>query len=77
MVHINVDGALFSSSRGMRVGVVIRNHRGDCLAACSELIVEISAPELAEVLAMHRAILPCQRGGFRQADGGLGLPLFD
>jgi hypothetical protein len=37
MVFINVDATIFSSSRQMGIGVVIRNHNGECLVACSEL----------------------------------------
>jgi hypothetical protein len=50
-VWINVDAALFKPSNRMGVGVVIRNHNGVCLAACSELLSEVTSPELAEALA--------------------------
>jgi ribonuclease HI len=63
-VYINTDAAIFSSSRQMGVGVVIRNHHGECLAACSELISEVTAPELAEALAVRRAISLAGDEGF-------------
>jgi hypothetical protein len=40
----------------IRVGVVIRKHLGECLAACSEILNEVTALEHAEVLAMRRAV---------------------
>jgi hypothetical protein len=55
-VLVNVDAALFSSTKRMGVGVVIRNHIGECLAACSELIQDVTTPELAEALAIRRAL---------------------
>ena len=62
-VCINVDAALFSSSRQMGTGVVIRNHNGVCLLACSELQQEVTTPELAEALAFRRAVsLACEEG---------------
>jgi hypothetical protein len=55
-VYINCDAALFSSSRRMGLGVVIRNHIGRCVAACSELHEEVTTPEVAKALAMRRAL---------------------
>jgi hypothetical protein len=55
-VQINVDAAIFKTSKRTGVGVVIRNHRGICLAACSELIQDVTTPELAEALAIRRAL---------------------
>ena len=47
----------------MGVGVVIRDHNGACLAACSELVDMVTARETAEVLAMRRALsLACEEG---------------
>jgi hypothetical protein len=46
---------------------VIRNHHGKCLVACSELIYEVTTPELVEALAMRRAISLAGDEGF----GGL------
>jgi hypothetical protein len=43
MININDDADLFSSSRWMGAGIVIRNHIGNCLAACSELIDEVTS----------------------------------
>ena len=65
-VLINVDAALFKSSERMGAGVVIRNHRGDCLAACSELLHAVTSPELAEAFAMRRALALAREEGFEQ-----------
>jgi ribonuclease HI len=63
-VHINVDAALFSPSRRMGIGVVIRNHKGECSVACSELIQEVTTPEIAEALALRRALALARDEGF-------------
>jgi ribonuclease HI len=63
-VWINVDAALFKPSNRMGVGVVIRNHNGVCLAACSELLSEVTSPELAEALAIRRALAFVREEGF-------------
>jgi ribonuclease HI len=63
-VYINVDAALFSTSRRMGIGVVIRNHRGDCSVACSELVQEVTMPEIAEALALRRAVSLAGDEGF-------------
>lgn len=51
-VSVNVDAAIFQSAGNMGVGVLIRDHIGACLMACSELI----KMELAEAMAMRRAL---------------------
>jgi ribonuclease HI len=61
---MNVDAALFKSSKRMGVGIVIRNHNGECVAACSELIPDVTAPELAEALAVRRAMTLAREEGY-------------
>jgi hypothetical protein len=63
-VYINTDATIFSSSRQMGVGAVTRNRHGECLSACSELIYEVTTLELAEALAVRRAISLAGDGGF-------------
>jgi hypothetical protein len=63
-LYINVDAVVFSYPRRMRVSVIIRNHIDDCLAACSELIDEVTTLELAEALAMPRTISLASEEGF-------------
>ena len=52
----STDVAIFQSSRKMGVGVVIRDHNGDCLYACSELVPGIMMPETIEAIAIQRAL---------------------
>jgi hypothetical protein len=56
MAVVNVDAALFSSSSRMGVGVVIRNHNGIFLTAHSQVIDEVTSPEIAEALAIRCAV---------------------
>jgi hypothetical protein len=53
---VNVDAALFETSSRMGVGVVIRYHNGEFLAAHSQLLDEIMAPEFAEAHAIRCAV---------------------
>ena len=64
-VLINIDAALFASSRRMGVGVVVRNHIGECLAACSERLDGITTPELAEALAFRRSTALARDEGYQ------------
>jgi hypothetical protein len=56
VVVVNVDAALLSSSSKMGVGVVIRDHSGNFLVACSKLLDQVIAPEIAEALAIRSAV---------------------
>jgi hypothetical protein len=50
----------------MGIGVVIGDHTGACLTACSELLNEVTMPELAEALALRRAIALAGEEGFNK-----------
>jgi hypothetical protein len=50
---INIDAALFSSSSRMGARVVIRDHDGKFLTACSN---EVTVLEIAEALAIRSAV---------------------
>jgi ribonuclease HI len=63
-VYINCDAALFSSLRRMGLGVVIRNHIGQYVAACRELHEEVTTPEVVEALALRRALSLAGDEGF-------------
>jgi hypothetical protein len=58
---MNVNAALFKSAKRMGVGVMIQNHNGKCVSTCSELIQDVTAPELAEALAIRRAMTLVRR----------------
>jgi ribonuclease HI len=55
-IVINVDAALFSASSRTGVGVVVRNHKGEFLAAHSQLLDETMTPEIAEAHAIRCAV---------------------
>ena len=50
---VNVDAAIFASSRQMGAGIVIRDHAGNCIASCRSLLPAITIPELAEAHAIR------------------------
>jgi hypothetical protein len=45
-VMVNVDAVVFQKANRMGLGIVLRNHRGDFLAACMKGIDKITNPEL-------------------------------
>jgi hypothetical protein len=53
---VNVDVALFALSCQMGAGIVMRNHMGICVGACSNNIEEITIHELAEALVVRLAL---------------------
>jgi ribonuclease HI len=53
---INVDAALFGSSRCMGAAAVVRNHAGNFVEACGDCFRHVTSPELAEALAIRSAI---------------------
>jgi hypothetical protein len=65
-VLINVDAAIFTTSRRMGIGVMIQDHTGNCLTACSELLNEVTMSELAEALALCRAVALDVKEGFNK-----------
>jgi hypothetical protein len=53
---INADVAIFEDSNRMGLGLVIRNHNDDFIAAASQEIENITNPESVETLAFRRAV---------------------
>jgi hypothetical protein len=53
---VNVDATLFEASSRMGVGVVIRYHNGEFLAAHSQLLDEIMMPKFAKAHAIRCAV---------------------
>jgi hypothetical protein len=43
---------------------MIQNHNGKCVSTCSELIQDVTAPELAEALAIRRAMTLAREEGY-------------
>ena len=56
MVKTNFDGAMFAESDQAGIGVVVRNHRGQVMAALAEKIPKPASTEILEVLATRRAV---------------------
>ena len=55
-VLVNVDAALFPGRHCMAMGAVLRDNGGNCLAVASEPLVGFTSPELAEAMALRRAV---------------------
>jgi hypothetical protein len=75
-VLVNVDAAVFSNLHKVGVGILIRNHEGECLVACTEPLKGIVSPELAESWALRRAVVVARNEGFASvvfASDGLSL----
>ena len=53
----NFNGAVFGSSQGACIGVVVRNFQGEIMAALSEMIPMPLSIFLLETLAARRAVL--------------------
>jgi hypothetical protein len=64
-VFVNVDAALFKAEDRIGVGVVVRDHMGSLKLACSEGLAGCVYPELAEALAVRRALTLTKDHGFR------------
>ena len=56
MYKTNYDEAVFEGSEEAGIGVIVRNDRGEVLAALSEKIPYLGSVVLVEVLAARRAI---------------------
>jgi hypothetical protein len=68
---VNVDAALFSSSSKMGVGVMIRDHIDKFLVACSKLLNQVIAPEIAEALTITSAVTLAHDEGLNKVLLGL------
>jgi hypothetical protein len=55
-IQLNVDAALFATSRRFGAGVIARNHLGECIVALGDSAQEVVVPELAEALAVRLAL---------------------
>jgi hypothetical protein len=63
VVMVNVDAALFAEQKSMAMGAVFRDHNGNCLLAASERLLGYATPELAEAMALRRAVsIACEQG---------------
>jgi hypothetical protein len=53
---INVDAAIFETENCMGLGFIIRNHRGDFLAAVRQGFDKITNPEMEETIDFRHAV---------------------
>lgn len=65
-MFINTDTALFHSSRQIGMGVLTRDNNGSCLLAFKEMIPGIVKPEIAEAMAICRAMSLAKEEGFEK-----------
>jgi ribonuclease HI len=56
-VMVNVDATIFQKANRMGLGIVVRDHRGEVLAARRQGIDMITNPEFAEAIAIIQAIV--------------------
>lgn len=62
----NVDAAIFRNHFCMGTRIVVRAHRGAFSAACCQLAHRIEDPELAEAIAVKRAVSFAMEHNLRQ-----------
>jgi ribonuclease HI len=63
-VCVNVDAALFQAEQRMGWGAVLRDHDGNFLLSCSEGLAGFPPPEMAEAIAVRRALTVSKERGF-------------
>ena len=61
---MNVDVALLREQCRSAVGVVFRDNKGECILAVSEPLPGFPSLEMAEAMALRRAILIALEHGF-------------
>jgi hypothetical protein len=61
---VNVDVVVFSSELRMGLGVVIRDHSKNLKLSCSKSVAGVTSPELAEAIAIRRALNLSKDNGF-------------
>jgi hypothetical protein len=64
VILVNVDAALFADQCRMAMGAVFRKNDGSCLVAPSEPLHGFSSLELAEAMALRRAVSITKEKGF-------------
>ena len=74
-MKVNFDGAMFNERDEAGIGVIIRNPRGEVMAALSEKIQKPPSTEILELLATKRAVRFSLETGFNKSvfEGDLEL----
>ncbi|XP_042974784.1 uncharacterized protein LOC122306423 [Carya illinoinensis] len=62
-LKLNIDGATFPELSVAGVGVVLRNHKGEVIVACSKVEKEVSSAEFIEAVALLRGLQLCVQWG--------------
>ncbi|XP_042980176.1 uncharacterized protein LOC122310347 [Carya illinoinensis] len=62
-MKLNIDGAAFPKHSVAGVGVVLRNHNGEVVVACSKVEKEVSSTEFIEAVALLRDLQLCIQWG--------------
>jgi hypothetical protein len=65
-ICVNVDAALFPAERRMGWAAVFRDHCGAFILSCSEGLTGFPTPEMAEALAIRRALSVSKEHGFQK-----------
>jgi ribonuclease HI len=65
-ICVNVDAALFPTERRMGWGAVFRDHCGAFILSCSEGLTGFPTLEMAEALAIRRALSVSKERGFQK-----------
>jgi hypothetical protein len=63
-VLVNVDAALFPGQQRMAMGAVFTDHAGECVLVISEPLRGFTSPEMAEALALQRAVIVAGERGY-------------
>ena len=66
-MKVNFDGAMFNERDEAGIGVIIRNPRGEVMAALSEKIQKPPSTEILELLATKRAVRFSLETGFNKS----------
>ncbi|KAL0430273.1 UNVERIFIED_CONTAM: hypothetical protein Sradi_0653300 [Sesamum radiatum] len=66
IIKLNYDGAIFSSSSEVGLGVIARDSAGACVWWKSARKRQVSEPEMVEALAAREAVLLARQFGWRK-----------
>ncbi|XP_041001634.1 uncharacterized protein LOC121247334 [Juglans microcarpa x Juglans regia] len=62
-LKLNVDGAMFGDQNFAGVGVLLRDHNGDVVVACSKSEREVSSAEFIEATTLLKGLQLCAQWG--------------
>ncbi|KAF5469006.1 hypothetical protein F2P56_013111 [Juglans regia] len=62
-LKLNVDGAIFPDQHRAGIGIILRDGKGDVVAACSKLEGDVVSPEFIEASALLRGLQFCAQWG--------------